>query len=99
MLDTRGFINYRLGNSKAAREDLEQAVQIWEQIVTYQETQRLPSVRSYQSESETASYRQALAVMLYHRSLVYDQLGMSDEAKVDRERVRGLGYEPNDQLF
>ena len=99
LLDTRGFVHYRRGGSKEAKEDIERAVQIWETLVTYQETKQLPAVRSYQSESELASIRQALAVMLYHRSLVYDRLGMRDEAKVDRERVRGLGYEPNDRLF
>jgi len=99
MWDTRGFVKYRLGDSKAAREDFERAVGSWEKLVAYQETQRLPRVRSYQSESDRATYQQSLAVMLYHRSLVYDRLKMQDEAKVDRERVRGLGYEPNDQLF
>ena len=99
MLDTRGFVKYRLDDSIAAREDFERAVGVVESLVAYQESQRLPGVRSYQSESEAASGQQALAVMLYHRALVYDRLGMSDKAKVDRERVRNLGYEPNDQLF
>ncbi|HRX81325.1 MAG TPA: hypothetical protein P5307_19785 [Pirellulaceae bacterium] len=99
LLDTRGYVKYRLGDSKAAKEDIERAVEHWEQLVAYQEAQSLPSVRSYQSETDRASYQQALAVMLYHRALVYDRLKMHDQAKVDRERVRNLGYEPNDQLF
>lgn len=99
MLDTRGFVKYRLGDTEAAREDIERAVEIWEKFVAYSETQALSDVRSYQSEAQRASNHQALAVMLYHRSLVYDQLGLSDKAKVDRERVRILGFEPNEQLF
>ncbi len=99
MLDTRAFVKYRLHDSKAAREDIEPAVEQWEKIVTNLELHRRPGVRSYQSETERAAYRQALAVMLYHRSLIYEQLGMQDEAKVDRERVHDLGFEPNEQLF
>lgn len=98
-LDTRGFVKYRLGDSKAARTDIEQAVEVWEKLVAYQKAQGLSGVRSYQSETERVSLHQAFAVMLYHRSLVYDRLGLRDEAKVDRERVRGLGFEPNEQLF
>lgn len=98
-LDTRGFVKYRLGDSQAAKVDIERAVEVWEKLVAYQEAQGLSGVRSYQSETERASYQQALAVMLYHRSLVYDRLGLKDEAKVDRERVRALGFEPNEQLF
>lgn len=99
LLDTRGYVKYRLGDSKAAKEDIEKAVQHWERLVAYQDVQRSPGVRSFQSEAERESYQQALAVMLYHRALVYDRLKMYDQAKVDRERVRNLGYEPNDQLF
>ncbi|MBC8353367.1 MAG: hypothetical protein H8E66_15315 [Planctomycetes bacterium] len=99
MLDTRGFIKYRLGDSKAARDDIEQAVASFEMFVAHLEARQFVSVRSYQSEAERLSYQQALAVMLYHRSLVYDRLGMQDKAKVDRERVRGLGHEPNASLF
>lgn len=99
MLDTRAFVNYRLGNSSAAKEDMEHAVARWEKVASHMETRRLPGIRSYQSETEIASVRQSLAVMLYHRSLIYDQLEMREEAEVDRERVRGLGFEPNDQLF
>lgn len=98
-LDTRGFVKYRLGDSQAAKVDIERAVEVWEKLVAYQEAQGLSGVRSYQSETERMSYQQALAVMLYHRSLVYDRLGLKDEAKVDRERVRALGFEPNEQLF
>jgi tetratricopeptide (TPR) repeat protein len=98
-LDTRGFVKYRLGDSKAAKVDIERAVEVWEKLVAYQEAQGLSGVRSYQSETERTSYQKALAVMLYHRSLVYDRLGLRDEAKVDRERVRVLGFEPNEQLF
>ena len=99
MLDTRGFVKYRLGDTKAAREDIDRAVEVLEKFVAYQETQARSDVRSYQSEANRASYHQALAVMLYHRSLVYDQLELSEKAKVDRERVRALGFEPNEQLF
>ncbi len=99
MLDTRGFVLYRRGDSKAARDDLERAVASWEKITAYQRTQQLSGVRSYESEVERESYEHSLAVMLYHRSLVYEQLRMRAEAKVDRERVRGLGYEPNERLF
>lgn len=99
MLDTRGYLKYRLGDSKSAKEDVEKAVEQWERLVAYQDTQYLTGVKSFQVEWERESYQQALAVMLYHRSLVYDRLKMIDKAKVDRERVYNLGYEPNDQLF
>jgi tetratricopeptide (TPR) repeat protein len=99
MLDTRGFVHLRRGDTESARHDIKRSVEQMEQFVALREIQRLTLVRSYQSESERVSDHQTLAVLLYHRSLVYDELGMEDKARVDRARVRELGYEPNDELF
>ena len=40
-----------------------------------------------------------LAVILYHRGLAYEGNGDKESAERDFERVRELGFEPNEKLF
>ena len=41
----------------------------------------------------------SVAVIRYHRALAYDQLGKSDLAHQDRQRVQQLGFNPGPELF
>ncbi|MDA1053006.1 MAG: hypothetical protein O3C40_21345 [Planctomycetota bacterium] len=99
LIDTNGYVLYRLGEDRQARAELEKSVALFEKLSAQEQAEILTAVRSYSVELTSKSNAQTLAVLLYHRSLVYDRLGMRDEANVDRQRVRNLGYEPNDQLF
>jgi tetratricopeptide (TPR) repeat protein len=98
-LDTRGYIQYLLGNLQQAEEDMDQAVLVWEQYVAEKKASGLVGVRTFQVETGNRGDKQSAAVMRYHRALVYEALGKTEQARADRERVRELGYEPNDSLF
>jgi tetratricopeptide (TPR) repeat protein len=83
-LDTRGYIFYRLGKHEQALADLEKSVELME--------------KSY-GQSNHPEAKKALAVIVYHRSLVLEALEKSAEAERDRARVKELGFEPNERLF
>jgi hypothetical protein len=48
---------------------------------------------------ELEMMRKSLAVIRYHRALVFDALGKTKEAEADRHRVRELGFLPAPSLF
>ena len=98
MLDTRGFIQYRRGDLKSARADLELAVKMVEKDYgkIAQGEQFLPPGPLQTSLKE---YARSVAVIRYHRSLVYDALDKPEAAEKDLARVRELGFEPGEHLF
>ncbi len=105
LLDTRGFIRYRLGDLTAARNDLESAVAAYESHLDLPGLQHPATddplkvadlrVHKFQMERE----KQVLAVVIYHRGLIYEALGEAQLAKADFDTVTALGFEPNDELF
>ncbi|HAY81861.1 MAG TPA: hypothetical protein DCY79_18815 [Planctomycetaceae bacterium] len=101
-LDTRGFLHYRRGDLGAALSDLDLAVSQME-LVYEVRRQANEEQASKQAQvifaEELDAMRHALAVMLYHRSLVLQQLHRDEEAEADLERVRKLGEVPGDTLF
>ena len=103
MLDTRGFLHYQLGDLKPALRDLQQAIDIMETLDSNFDWQveasryRVTDLRPLWNSQQVA--RQALAVMCYHRMLVYEALDRQPLADQDRQRVLDLGYEPNEELF
>lgn len=103
LLDTRGFLHYRLGNDADAKRDLDRAVSIAEaQRAPFKEgaPRKLPSgVDPREWPAELKSLDNELAVIIYHRSLVLERLGDQQGADADRDRVRQLGFTPDDQLF
>jgi tetratricopeptide (TPR) repeat protein len=98
MLDTRGYIHFRAGNIEAAQPDLDLAVAGMEREVTQQEQQR-DYVDRREFERKLKEIRKSLAVIRYHRALLFDTIGKTKEAESDRHRVRELGYTPAQNLF
>ena len=94
LLDTRGFIHYRLGDHQAARLDLDAALKVSEA----EHAELVKRAGSSQPRLVKQSSN-SLAVMLYHRALVLRALGDEDAAKADEHRVKELGFEPDDRLF
>lgn len=104
VLDTRGFIYYRLGDHQTALDDLNAAVATiesplvddWPQFAR-KSSRDSPDPRTVRmlllKEKET------IAVIRYHRMLVHEALGHTADADADRKRVVELGFEPNEQLF
>lgn len=101
-LDTRGYLQYRRGDIGAALSDLDLAVEQMELVYDVRmqanEEQASEQTQAIFAE-ELASMRHALAVMLYHRSLVLRQMHRETQADADIERVRELGEVPGDELF
>ena len=98
MLDTRGYIHYRRGNLAAAEADLNLAVQLMEQ-----QHKEMEQTRQYLDGREFAlqleKSRKSVAVIRYHRALVFDGVGKPKQADADRQRVRELGFAPGPGLF
>lgn len=110
ILDTRGFLRYELGDYPGALADLDKAVKGIEQ--SYAEVEKLRAARmksdmdqrlmppDEQQFLDPESNKQSVAVIRYHRSLVYDKLGRAKDAEKDRARVKELlGREPDATLF
>jgi tetratricopeptide (TPR) repeat protein len=98
MLDTRGFIQYQRGDLKSARSDLELAVKMIEDEYSQAAGTRQDTPPSEFDEA-LKQLAQSVAVIRYHRSLIFDALNKPDAAAKDRARVRELGFEPDEHLF
>jgi len=103
LLDTRGFIRFKLGDLEGAKSDLELAVRGYSAEIS----QRYGSEREDMlgildpriHKLQLHSAQQSLAVVVYHRGLIYQKLGETALADTDFDKVRQLGFEPNDDLF
>jgi tetratricopeptide (TPR) repeat protein len=103
LLDTRGFIQLLRGETDSALRDMERAVELaelhhesWSEML---QTGRPGVLDLREFKLDFARNAESVAVIRYHRSLVYDELGESSKAEEDRLRVRELGFEPNEDLF
>lgn len=98
-LDTRGYIHYLLGDLQSAKQDMDRAVPTFEKIVKNIEARTAADGEDYEAQRERQQMAYNLAVMRYHRALVYDSLGQKKQAQEERQRIRDAGFEPNDDLF
>jgi|GEM_PF-1297359 len=103
-LDTRGYIHYLLGNYEPALADLNEAIEQTDDVRRFFESNladlRRRSVSATAADQAIESANDGLAVMLYHRGLVYEAKGDEDRAEADFDRVRKItGREPGDWLF
>lgn len=98
LLDTRGYLNYLLGNLAAALSDMERAVQLAEsdrrnfQAIRADQLRRGMDPRVLEQIQELSD--QNLAVLYHHRGLIYQQLGQEAEAQQDLVQAEKLGYDP-----
>jgi tetratricopeptide (TPR) repeat protein len=103
LLDTRGYLLYRLKKYDLARRDLDLAAQAQQRILEAEpwlidlNKHNVVDIRPLLQGLDER--KRTLAVILYHRSLVWQALGKHEEVKRDQQRVHDLGYEPNEQLF
>ena len=103
ILDTRGFLLYRLDKYADALADMNLAVAGLEKDVSKLEKQiKTGQVAGDEDSQKTIlkQYHQPLAVVLYHRALVLEKLDRADDAKKDLARAKELiGREPDETLF
>lgn len=103
VLDTRGFVLYRVGQLDAALEDLTQASHAEEWLRRGMEwlldeaKYKVTDVRLFLRRQRQAA--RTRAVIAYHRMLVLQALGRTQEAEQDAQLVRELGYVPDEGLF
>jgi tetratricopeptide (TPR) repeat protein len=98
MLDTRGYIQVLRGEYEAARADLDRAIDSMEVILAAATGFKShPDAREHQQDLERLKHH--VAVMVYHRALLFEQLGEDELAARDLRRVRRLGHEPGERLF
>jgi tetratricopeptide (TPR) repeat protein len=102
LLDTRGFIQYQRGEFQDARDDLEAAVKQYSVELRRWE-RRLKSGKGIVDlrldRLQLQVEKQTLAVVVYHRGLIYEKLEQTDLAEADFDHVRTLGFEPGDDLY
>lgn len=103
MLDTRGFIRHLMGDAPSALADLDRAVALIEAQHDKLDSEvsggRLGAVDLREHELRLQQSAKGVAVLRYHRALVYEQLGKQDLADQDRQRVQQLGFAPGPELF
>jgi tetratricopeptide (TPR) repeat protein len=98
MLDTRGYIYYLRGDLKAAERDMAHAVTMAEQdLKDFIASKEYLDHREFVQQQKEMT--KSVAVIRYHRALVYQALVRHEEAEQDLKRVRDLGYEPGEKLF
>ncbi|MFV1968175.1 MAG: tetratricopeptide repeat protein [Pirellulaceae bacterium] len=103
LLDTRGYIQLLRGEVDNALKDMDRAVELAERNHKLW-TEALRAGRAgvldlRELKRTVDKHAETVAVIRYHRALVYDELGESSKAEKDRSRVRELGFEPNEDLF
>jgi tetratricopeptide (TPR) repeat protein len=101
MLDTRGYLLYRAGDYQRALDDLNRAVENAREDFNESKPTKdgfgWPDRREQDLESRQLARH--FAVILYHRGLIHQAGGDQHAAQADFDRVKELGFEPNDQLF
>jgi tetratricopeptide (TPR) repeat protein len=100
ILDTRGYLQCLLGNYKAALDDLDRSIELTEQQKQF-ELDRLTKAQRPEAviAHHTRKLNEMLAVMYYHRGLVYQKQGEDTRAKADIELGYKLGYNPDEGVF
>lgn len=101
MLDTRGFLYYRAGKYEQALRDLDTALQGMNELVTALPPRAPgPPLNNGDVDDPLEQSQLSTAVILYHRSLVLEKLGRTDDAKKDFDRARELlGRDPDETIF
>ncbi len=103
MLDTRGLVHLRLGNLRAARRDLQAAVEASDALHDHAawlvEALRHGVVDLRELELREHQLQYTRAVIYYHQMQVHAALGMTRQADQDRAKIVELGFEPGDDLM
>lgn len=103
ILDTRGFVLFRLGMFEEALTDLDLALAAYEQVSrtlpAFVEARKHLIIDMRQEDRQEYHIRRTQAVIRYHRSLTLDAMGQPAKAEQDRTAIRDLGFVPDEHLF
>jgi len=93
--------SFRLGSFKEAIANLDLAVEAVRVMRVAMEQSVIHSSQNF--VAETKEYLRSLqrneAVLLYHRMLVQKRQGNTEAAALDEQRIRELGFKPDERLF
>lgn len=96
-LDTRGYLYYLTEDAALlpkARQDLDQAIRACVRALPGQMKMADMLVDQRDFDEQRRPALQGLAILHYHRSLIYDRLGEEIKARQDLERAKTLGLDP-----
>ena len=106
LIDTRGYLRYLTGDLSGAISDMETAVTQIEAIYSQEGKQIKKSDKANLTDEQRRQLeqlkqlKQSVAVIRYHRALVYEKLDREKDAKADLARVKELiGREADETLF
>lgn len=95
-LDTRGLIQHKLGRHQQALADLERSIQLTiAQRDQWQRQARKEPGDPRRRARTSQSFDHRLAIMYQHRALVHAALGSHAQARLDEEKARQLGFDPD----
>ncbi len=94
LLDTRGFVFFRLEKNTEALADIEAAIKLTNQHHERIDGMQFPPQQSRYKESSLREIEKNLAVMYEHRGLIQEALGNAEQAKSDHAQAKKLGYDP-----
>lgn len=100
LLDTRGFVLYRMERYDEALADLNAAIPVADkELEQWDQMKATISRRGHDIEAMAKKVYRNVAVIYYHRGLIYEALGQKEQAEADFAKVRGWGLEPGEDLF
>ena len=110
LLDTRAYVLLRRGELDLALKDVDLAILQTRQYVAQDGLeQRVKAVDERDFARRVKAVRQSLAVILYHRSLIYaakaekaneeDRANFEASGALDRAEIRNLGFVPDERLM
>ncbi len=101
-LDTRGFVHHKRGENDKALADIQGAIDAFaphEDWEKYFEKHRSEATSLTSLKAKYKREMKNVAVIYYHRGLVYQAMGRGEDARKDFDHVRELGYKPSPDLF
>jgi len=93
-LDTRGYVHFQLKNYQVSNWNLTATIDLATDAM-----RELASKEIIPTDSLLTHLQKTLAIMHYHRAMVYEALGHGDFQQRDLDMVRKYGEEPNPILF
>ncbi|HEX4130737.1 MAG TPA: hypothetical protein VHZ24_11900 [Pirellulales bacterium] len=99
-LDTRGYLQFLLGDKQAALDDLEKSIELGERSkkLEFDRAAKRGASPAY-LERFTRQYDEQLSVLYHHRGEVFEKMGQADRATADFAKAKQLGYNPAEGVF
>lgn len=99
-LDTRGYLFHLLGDDRQGLADMHEAIKLQTEVSAAElASARGEGVSQARFKIVERMHNEIRAVMLYHRGVIYEKLGRTEEAEADLFEAKKLGYDPLKGVF